>query len=120
MDGTTIMCTDESMGRCQGVGSPAGTSGDGRLVQRIFRKPRLCRQFRDQATGLSGSATLVADVNAGRISGAFESDTDAEPGVSASFNNLTIDAANERVTPTDDTLIPFCVTGRAERRHPRP
>jgi len=35
MEGTTVLCMDETMGRCQVVGGPTGTSGEGTLVQRL-------------------------------------------------------------------------------------
>lgn len=156
MEGTTVMCVDETMGRCQVVGGPTGTSGEGTLVQRLsgnyafvgnfaimqlvdgdlVPNPQLVQaslpETQDVTTTLpdgqvnytgefesgfglengenglmSGNATLVADFNSGRISGAFDGSTDAGTDVSASFNNVTIDAANGQFTSTDDTLILF-------------
>lgn len=156
MEGTTVMCEDETMGRCQVVGGPAGTSGDGTLIQRLSGNYAFVGNFailqlvdgnlvsnnqlvqgslpetdditttlpdgqvnytgqfqsgfgleNGEAGLMSGTATLVADFNSGRISGAFDGSTDAGTGVSASFNNVTIDAANGQFTSTDDTLILF-------------
>ncbi len=56
---------------------------------------------------IEGTTTLVADFNAGvlagQLSGGFEDGTS----VNASFNNITIDAANGQFTTTDDSVILF-------------
>ncbi|MCC1480591.1 transferrin-binding protein-like solute binding protein [Roseibaca sp. Y0-43] len=156
MEGTTVLCVDQTMGRCQVVGGPEGTSGEGTLVQRLAGNYAFVGNFailqlengalvsnnqlvygglpehadqtvalpegqvsytgrfeagyglaNEEAGLMSGTASLLADFNAGRISGAFEGATGAGTGVSASFNNLTIDATNGQFTSTDDTVILF-------------
>jgi hypothetical protein len=156
MAGTTILCVDQTMGRCQVVGGPEGTSAEGTLVQRLAGNYAFVGNFAilqlengglvsnnqlfygslpehsDQNVALpqgnanytgefeggfglangesglmSGSASLVADFNSGRISGAFSGATDAGTGVTASFNNVTINATNGQFASTDDTVILF-------------
>lgn len=156
MEGTTVLCEDQTMGDCQVVGGPAGTSGDGTLLQRLSGNYAFVGNFaimqmvngslennhqlvhgslpetsgvsvdlpENQTTytgefeagfglengeeGLmSGGASLIADFNSGRISGNFAGNTEAGTGVSASFNNLTINAENGQFTSTEDTLILF-------------
>lgn len=156
MEGTTVLCVDQTLGRCQVVGGPTGTSGEGTLVQRLAGNYAFVGNFAvlqlqdgtlmsnnqlvqgsipetqdvalnlptgqatytggfeagfgltDGESGLmSGTATLVADFNTGRISGEMSGATDAGTRISASFNSLTIDATNGEFTSTDDTLILF-------------
>lgn len=156
MEGMTVLCEDQTMGRCQVVGGPAGTSGDGTLVQRLAGNYAFVGNFAvlqlvdgtltsnnqlvhaalpetasitpDLPSGqagytgafeagfglesgesglMSGSAQMIADFNTGRLSGAFSGMTEGGTEVNASFNNITINAANGEFTSTDETLILF-------------
>ena len=64
----------------------------------------------DGPSGLvEGTASLAADFNTAVLGGSFTGSFDdaTETRVTASFNNVTIDAANGQFTATDDTLILF-------------
>lgn len=156
MSGMTVLCEDQTMGRCQVVGGPAGTSADGTLVQRLAGSYAFVGNFavlqmvdgvlvsnnqlvhaalpetssitptlpaaQASYTGafqagyglengesglMSGSASLIADFNTGQLSGAMDGATEDGTGITASFNNITINATNGEFTSTDDTLILF-------------
>ena len=156
MTGMTVQCVDQTMGRCQVVGGPTGTSADGTLVQRMAGSYAFVGNFavlqlvngtlisnnqlvnaalpetasitpnlptgQASYTGgfqagfglesgesglMAGDAQLIADFNTGRLSGNFSGATGGGTGINASFNNITINAANGEFTSTNDTLILF-------------
>lgn len=64
----------------------------------------------DGPSGLvEGTASLAADFNSAVLGGSFSGgfDDEEKTTISASFNNVTINASNGQFTATDDTLILF-------------
>lgn len=62
----------------------------------------------DGTGGLAqGTASLIANFNAGVLSGTMSGGFEDGPGINASFNNVTINASNGQFTATENTLIMF-------------
>lgn len=56
---------------------------------------------------ISGTTTLIADFNAGVLAGQMSGGFEDGTAVSASFNNVTINASNGQFTTTDNSVILF-------------